>query len=140
MSGHDDELTRLLAAVAEEEPPRGLRERALTAANDARPEVEEADPWRRLWESRPLRLAWAIAVALLLAANVVSRTGSPSHPRTAAPVAAAKEHQDSHELQAIVALPGIRLGGSGINTPEGRAGGPHVPAPKAPHHDTEDKS
>jgi hypothetical protein len=140
MNVERDPATRLLAAIEEPEPPRGLRGLALAGAAAAGARKPAVDAWRRLWESRPLRLAWAVAVALLLAANVIIRTGSPSHPRTAAPIAASKEHQNSRELQAIIELPRIRLEHAGIDVPEGRAAGPRTPEPKTPHHDTEDKS
>ena len=138
MSGHDDEVTRLLAAIAEEEPPRALRERALARAAARRPEA--ADPWRRLWESRPLRLAWAAAVLALVAANVVVRTGSPSHPRNVAPIATSEEHRDSRELHAITELPRIQLGHNGIDVTEGRVAGPRAAEPRTSHQKTEDKS
>ena len=108
MSGHDDELARLLAAVAEEEPPRGLRGRVLAAAHDARPEVEEADPWRRLWESRPLRLAWVAVVVLLAAANLAVRVAGRGRPPRGSLLAAAPGGAHNGELQAIVALPRLR--------------------------------
>ena len=117
MSDDHEKIARLLAAIEEPEPPRGLRGRALAGASAAGARKPAVDAWRRLWESRPLRLAWAVAVVLLLAANVIIRTGSPSHPRTAAPVAASKEHEDSRELQAIIELPRIRLQHAGIDAP-----------------------
>lgn len=140
MSDDHEEMARLLAAIEEPEPPRALRGRALARASAAGARKPAVDAWRRLWESRPLRLAWAVAVALLLAANVIIRTGSPSHPRMAAPIAASKEHQNSRELQAIVELPRIRLEHAGIDAPEWRTTGPHAPELKTTHHDTEDKS
>lgn len=140
MSDDHEEMARLLAAIEEPEPPRALRGRAMAGADEAWARGPVADRWRALWESRPLRLAWAVAVLALVAANVVVRTGSPSHPRIPAAVATSEEHRDSRELQAIVELPRIRLHIAGVDVAEGRAAGPLAPEPKTPHHDTEDKS
>ncbi len=108
MSGHDDELARLLAAVAEEEPPRALRERALAAASSAWPDADAVDPWRRLWESRPLRLAWVAVVVLLAAANLAVRV--VGHGRAAGQASSVTATVGAHngELQAVVALPRLR--------------------------------
>ncbi len=106
MSGHNDEVTRLLAAIAEEEPPGALRERALAGARTAweRP----ADRWVALWESRPLRVAWSAAVVLLVAANVGVRAtvhgGAPGGPTRASQGGM----DQRNELQAVTGLPRLR--------------------------------
>src|SRR5664280_1421032 len=68
MNVERDPATRLLAAIEEPEPPRGLRGLALAGAAAAGARKPAVDAWRRLWESRPLRLVWAVAVVLLVAA------------------------------------------------------------------------
>ncbi len=140
MNVERDPVTRLLAAIEEPEPPRGLRELALAGAAAAGARKAAVDAWRRLWESRPLRLAWAVAVALLVAANFTIRTGSRARPPAVPAAAAAQERAGLKELQAIVELPRIRLHSAGIDAPEWRTTGPHAPEPKTPHHDQEDKS
>jgi len=52
-------------------PPAGLRPRVLAAALDARAAALASRHWiDRLWESRALRLAWALALALALAGHL----------------------------------------------------------------------
>ncbi len=140
MSDDHEKIARLLAAIEEVEPPRGLRELALARAAAAGARKPAVDAWRRLLESRPLRLAWAVAVVLLVAANLTIRTGSRARPPAVPAAAAAQERAGLKELQAIVELPRIRLHGAGIDAPELRTTGPHAPEPKTPHHDPEDKS
>ncbi|MDD5564876.1 MAG: hypothetical protein PHQ91_14270 [Thermoanaerobaculaceae bacterium] len=141
MSDDHEEMAQLLAALEEPEPPRALRARALAGAEEAWTRGgPAADRWRRLWESRPLRLAWAAAVVLLVGANLALRTGSRARPPASPAAAAAQERAGLQELQAVVELPRIRLGSAGLDAPEGRATGPRTPAPKTPHHVTEDKS
>jgi hypothetical protein len=140
MSDDHERIARLLAAIEEVEPPRGLRELALARAAAAGAREPAVDAWRRLWESRPLRLAWAVAVVILVAANLTIRTGSRTRPPAVPAAAAAQERAGLKELQAIVELPRIRLHSAGLDTPEWRAAGPRTPVPKTPHHDTEGTS
>ncbi len=140
MSDDHEEMARLLAAIEEPEPPRGLRGLALAGAAAAGARTPAVDAWRRLWESRLLRLAWAAAVVLLVAANLALRTGSRARPPASPAAAAAQERAGLKELQAVVELPRIRLGSAGLDAPEGRPAGPRAPEPKTPHHDTEDRS
>ncbi len=105
MSDLHDESARLLAALREPEPPGALRARALAGARAAweRP----ADRWLALWESRPMRIAWAAAVVLLAAANIGVRVAPHAGPRArmASPTQADAANDD---LQAITALPRLR--------------------------------
>ncbi len=140
MKEHRDEVARLLAAIEEPEPPRSLRGRALTGADVAWARPPAPDRWSRTWNSRPLRLAWAAVVVLLVAANLALGTGSRARPPASPAAAAAQERAGLKELQAVVELPRIRLGSAGLDAPEGRPAGARIPEPKTPHHDTEDKS
>ncbi len=141
MSDDHEEMARLLTAIEEPEPPRALRARALAGAEEAWTRGgPAADRWRRLWESRPLRLAWAAAVVLLVGANLALRTGSRARPPASPAAAAAQERAGLKELQAVVELPKIRLHGTGIDLPDSRSAAPRVPEPKTPHHDTEGTS
>ncbi|HQT94129.1 MAG: hypothetical protein B7X11_00200 [Acidobacteria bacterium 37-65-4] len=140
MNVERDPVTRLLAAIEEPEPPRGLRGLTLAGAAAAGAREPAVDAWRRLWESRPLRLAWAVAVLVLVGANLALRAGSRARPPAVPAAAALQERAGLKELQAIVDLPRIRLHGTGIDGPEWRTTGPRTPEPKTPNHDTEDKS
>jgi len=137
MSERLEVIRRIVRAIGEPDPPPGLRERTLAraAAGWARP---APDPWRRVWGSGPLRLAWAVAVAVLAVANVAVRTTLKPGVRVAARPTLAPAARGGGELQAIVALPRIRAEYLGTD------GGPPAPAPKAPgprkHHGSEDKS
>ncbi|HQR66777.1 MAG TPA: hypothetical protein PLB02_05235, partial [Thermoanaerobaculia bacterium] len=42
-------------------PPPDLREKVLAVAREALAEEAGRDVWTRIWESRPLRVAWAAA-------------------------------------------------------------------------------
>jgi hypothetical protein len=140
MNERRDEVARLLAAIENPEPPRSLRGRVLAGADEAWARPPAPDRWSRAWNSRPLRLAWAAVVVLLVAANLALRTGARVRPPAPPAAAAAHERAGLRELQAIIELPQIRLHGTGIDVPESRAAGPRTPALKTPRHDTEDKS
>ncbi len=102
----DDRVTRFLQELGSPEPTSGLRPRALAAAERAWAEPSARDRWRLLWESRPLRLAWAAAVLLLLAGNLaVPGAGSSGHT----PLAAANRSDQGPEIEETVTLPRLRL-------------------------------
>jgi hypothetical protein len=83
--------------------PDDLRAQAIAAARrvlaaaPARP-----DAWARLAASRAARLAWAVSIAILAAANVLVPRSAPS-----APAAAAASGKPDAELAAITRLPRI---------------------------------
>jgi hypothetical protein len=109
MNDDREMLDRLLGGLVPPEPPRELQRRLLRKATDALGREAPRDIWTRLWESRPLRLAWAGAVAALLVANVVVPSG-----RRAAPLQVAAPPQQSvpplaDELESIARLPRIDL-------------------------------
>ena len=103
------DLDRLLEKLQPASPPPDLRERSLGAATQAlgRP---PAEPWTRIWESRPVRLAWAATVAGLLLAHALI----PTVPR---PVPAAAQGFSLHhlsqsteeEIRVIATLPRLDL-------------------------------
>ena len=51
-------------------PPSGLRAQALAAAGSAGTGLN-VDLWFHLWTNRPLRLAWAVALVVLVAGHLV---------------------------------------------------------------------
>lgn len=68
---------RFLQGLAPPQPPPELRTRTLAAAAESLP--SGGDVWARIWASRRLRLAWAAAVACLIAGHLLL-----SMPRTRA--------------------------------------------------------
>ena len=139
MTEPHDPVARLLSALEEPEPPRLLRKRSLARALAAWGRPPAVDPWRRLWHSRPLRLVWAVTVAVLVVANVALRVGPQARPRTVAP-AAWREQAGFKELQAIVELPRVRPEYAGIDATRGRATRPRSSNLTTQHRDMEDKS
>ena len=95
-----------LAGLAPPGAPPELRARVLAASRAALlAEPEPRDRWKTLWESRPLRLAWAASFLLLLAGHAV--LVHPSRPRPEAatlPLSRSVSEADA-ELAAIGHLP-----------------------------------
>jgi hypothetical protein len=90
----------LLAGWQGPAAPPGLRERALAAARD--PEVAPM-PRRiedRVWESRPLRLAWFAVAAVLVALNLT--IDDRSAPQPARTVKVAEEQAIEDEVGAEI--------------------------------------
>ncbi|MCB1037318.1 MAG: hypothetical protein KDD47_26040, partial [Acidobacteria bacterium] len=88
-------------------PPPDLRRKALASAYQAMEEMKD-DVWTRLWNARPLRLAWLCATALLLlghlsASRLIRGSGKPGAPF------AASSSLPSQELAEVMDLPPIRL-------------------------------
>ncbi len=107
MSRKPDPDTSPLVAAADSEPPALLRARTLARAAEAWAEPARPDPWRRVWESRPLRLAWATAVVALVAANLAL----PSRPSATGPAVrgdALTQAAADRELREVVALPRLK--------------------------------
>lgn len=140
MNDHHAEVARLLSAIEEAEPPRALRGRALAQAEAAWERPPAADRWRRAWESHPLRIAWAGAVVVLIAANVALRSGSHLGPRREPPSTSLREEFQRSELQAIVELPRLRLEYLGGDTSPVGPTSPRNPGFTQKHRDSEDKS
>jgi hypothetical protein len=62
-------------------PPARLRARVLTAARNADTIDSSADLWHRLWSSRPLRVAWAASVVILIIGHLlIGSKGSQAPP------------------------------------------------------------
>lgn len=102
----NDRVSRFLVELGTPEPPSDLRPRALAAAEREWAQPTSPDPWRRVWESRPLRLAWAAAALALVAANLtLSGAGASRDAR----LTATTRSIPSPELQETVALPRLRF-------------------------------
>lgn len=119
------DMDRLLAGLVPTPPPPETRERALAAAREVGAlETEPEDAWSRLWQSRPARLAWGAAVAVLLLAHaVLSLRGPAAAGAPASPAHLAVHAEAARELAAIAELPPLRLGLLPIINPSGRRAG-----------------
>jgi hypothetical protein len=136
MKDHDD-VTEILSALEEPRAPERLREATLSRALAAWSSVGPApappvDPWRRVWESRRLRVAWGVTVLVLVLVAIVplpaSRIETPSH-------GSAPAGKPAPELTAELDLPYLDLGavpvaGEGSGTVE-RGRHAAVPVPSA---------
>jgi hypothetical protein len=63
-------VERLLAGLAPREPPRGLQEKTLRGARQALAREAGRDVWTRIWESRPLRVAWFVSAGVLVICHI----------------------------------------------------------------------
>lgn len=114
-------------------PPAALRERVLQKAREALAREGGSDVWTRIWECRPLRVAWAAATLLLVAAHLIITVRPPASPRRASEPAVAPVWDPEGELAAVAGLSPLneellpRLDASAI-APAVRPG----PAPSAP--------
>ena len=106
MNDQHDPVARLVAAAASD-PPGSLRARTLARAAEAWPHPAPPDAWRRVWESRPLRLAWAVATLALAVANLALPTG-PSRRHPVAATGVETERTAARELRDEVALPRLK--------------------------------
>ena len=82
--------------------PAELRERVLCAAVRIK---GTRGIWDRLWESRPLRLAWAVTTSGLLPANAALSLAPGSAPQTDH----ASVREQSRELGRLLALPRMEI-------------------------------
>jgi hypothetical protein len=86
--------------------PPELRERVLAVAREALAGPGEPDVWTRIWESRPLRIVWAVAASLLVIANIGISGKRPSGVAVSRHDARV-ERDMTRELSSLVALPPI---------------------------------
>jgi hypothetical protein len=95
-----------LTGLAPPGVPPELKARVLAASRAALlAEPSRPDRWSVLWASRPLRLAWAASVLLLLAGHaVLVRPDSPQN-QAAAPAVSRSVNEADAELAAIGHLP-----------------------------------
>jgi hypothetical protein len=121
-------LDSVLGGLLPPEPPHELQVRVLRGATATLSRPPRRDVWTRIWANRPLRVAWAAAVLVLLAANVVV----PQRQKTGwAAGATARVHpRPGDELDAVTRLPRIDL----ATLPAGERGvTPRVERPKPAH-------
>lgn len=85
-------------------PPAALRGRVLLKARVALAREGVSDVWTRIWEYRPLRVAWAAATLLLVVAHLVITVRPPALGRRASEPAAAPNWDPAGELAAVAGL------------------------------------
>ena len=129
MSNKNDPIHQFLGLIKQPDPPGSLREQTLSIAVETmREPAGERDFWTTIWESRPLRLAWAATVVALLAANLIL----PRFERKQQSESGMENRLEMEELGDAVSAPRLRF--SYIK--------PLIaaPSPTLPFHDTKPKS
>jgi hypothetical protein len=104
MNEESRSVEKLLATLQPPGPPAGLQERVLSGARDALTREAGRDAWTRIWESRPLRIAWVSAVVVLVVFNI-GITELRSRRSSDGTQAARAERRANGELAAIGRLP-----------------------------------
>jgi hypothetical protein len=135
MKDTNDPVDELLRALRPSSAPEELRPRTLGRALRSWDEAPVGNLWQRLWESGPLRLAWATTVIALIAANL----GLPARGRQATAGAGAATAMAPGELRDVVELPRVRLSYVGVEAAPQAPPAPN-PAPAAPGHGKETRS
>ena len=98
----NDRVERLLDGLEPPTPPPELERRVVMRAAAALAEPVETDPWRRVWQSRPLRLAWATAVLALVVGHLaVTIKGNTPRPASSWAEARAEQWRAVGELPRI---------------------------------------
>ncbi len=104
MNERPDRLNELLGQLAPPDPPHDLEAQVLAGAKEALAREAGRDVWTRIWESRPIRLAWAATVLALVICNV-GVSVLLSSPRPSSPQAATTGRDGRGELSAVGRLP-----------------------------------
>jgi hypothetical protein len=63
-------IDSLVGDLETPEPPPALKSMVLQATAEVLNRPPAPDIWTRIWESRPLRLAWAATISLLIAGHL----------------------------------------------------------------------
>jgi hypothetical protein len=90
-------------------PPAEARGRVLALAREALAEPVAPDVWTRIWGSRPLRLAWAACVLILIVGHLLISVRAPRRGAVPALPAAGSSGELGRELAAVATLPPIDL-------------------------------
>ena len=88
-------------------PPPELRRKVLRTAAEALAAEPTRDIWTRVWESRPLRLAWAASVLILLAGHLLVSAHAPWRGAARSHPSAETSREAGRELATVVTLPPI---------------------------------
>ncbi|OFV83234.1 MAG: hypothetical protein A2Y78_15545 [Acidobacteria bacterium RBG_13_68_16] len=100
MNEEPGSFEKLLAGLRPPEPPRGLQDKTLRGAGEALAREAGRDFWTRIWESRPLRVAWAVSAGVLVICHI-GITELPSGRAPAARQTALSARDGDGELAAI---------------------------------------
>jgi len=104
------EINRLLGNSQPPSPPPEVRDRTLRNAVSALNRRPASDRWTRVWQSRPLRFAWAATVAGLVLTHVLISTTPRSAPAAARGFALHQASRTSEEeIQVIATLLRLNL-------------------------------
>lgn len=111
MMGPQNEPPDPLAGLTPSAAPPELKTRVLAATRSAFLEPPPpVDLFSRVWENRPLRLAWAASVLLLLGGHALVPRSTAAPPVTPPPTAVARSVRSAEaELAAIGRLPRLDL-------------------------------
>jgi len=123
-------------ALAPPPPPAELRDKSLRAATDALRRPPVLDRWTRVWESRPLRLAWTAAVACLLLAHALIPTVLQPAPATAQGFPLHHLSQSTEEeIRVIATLPRLDLDARSLSgAVSAAAARPEAAETQSPNH------
>jgi len=95
--------------------PPELRQRVLSAARRTMSQAPPRDLWMRIWENRPIRLAWAASIGALIFGHLVigeAVSAGPAQPAIPLAVAAGTDAELAEivDLQRVtVELPGWEM-------------------------------
>jgi hypothetical protein len=106
MNEEPGSVERLLAGLGPPQLPRGLQEKTLRGAREALARAAGPDSWTRIWESRPLRVAWAVSAGMLVICHI-GITGLRSARTPPAGQTAQAAREGNGELAAIGRLPRV---------------------------------
>ena len=135
MRRRPDENEQLFSGLKVPEPPEELRHQVLSRAGQVLEGRPRRDPWTRIWESRPARLAWITSVLALTVWHVAVPVGdSGAGGDRATSTGRASEIQE--DFAAITNLPRLSLDATPITaasrTLEETEADPRSPVPPAP--------
>jgi hypothetical protein len=103
MNDNSRSVEKLLAVLHPPEPPPGLQEKTLRGAREGLAREAGRDAWTRIWESRPLRVAWGLSVVVLVICNLGIGELRPARGVAGAP--AARSARDGNGQIGLGRLP-----------------------------------
>ena len=127
-----------LAGLTPSAAPPELKARVLAATRAALLEPPlPVDLFSRVWENRPLRLAWAASVLLLLGGHALVPRSQAAPPVTPPPAALARSARGAEaELAAIGRLPRLDLDARPLRAEAAPRALPDVPPALVPEKET----
>jgi hypothetical protein len=108
MNGKPDGNERLFQGLKVPQAPEDLRRQVLSRARQTPERAARHDMWSRIWENRPVRLAWGTTVLALAVCHFVVPVGDTGPTREPSSLARTAFHDDE-ELAVIADLPKLSL-------------------------------